>query len=142
MHLIDGGGRDYHESVELLELKADVMTKIRDIGEVWFDEGGRLLGEGACPASFKHIPPLPAQMEERLDDLDVKIGLLIKNMIELDDVVDQAKSMSDMHEKGNKTEQNSGLKALKKVGAALFCKRQYLQPQHTRLSAALSRPSL
>lgn len=34
LHLIDGGGRDYHESVELLELKADVMTKIRDIGEV------------------------------------------------------------------------------------------------------------
>lgn len=74
----------------------------------------------ACATSFKHVLPLTFQTEERLDDLDVKIGLLIKNMIELDDVVDQAKSMSDMHEKGNKTEQNSGLKALKKVGAALF----------------------
>lgn len=117
LHLIDGGGRDYHESVDLLQLKEDVMTKIRDIGEVGAHTAPPL------PPPLLRVPAtllltsthLCFQMEGRLDDLDVKIGLLIKNMIELDDVVDQAKSVSDLQERGSKVDQGSGLKALKKV---------------------------
>ena len=62
------------------------------------------------------------QLEQDLNDVDIKIGLLIKNRIELDAVVEHSRRIKELQAKGSQllsfeqvTGSTTGLKSLKKV---------------------------
>ncbi|XP_041369796.1 ras GTPase-activating-like protein IQGAP1 isoform X2 [Gigantopelta aegis] len=83
VHLLDASDNDYAEELELQKLRQNVVTEIRS----------------------------NQQLEQDLDQMDIKIGLLIKNRITLQDVVTHNKKLT----KRSDTSGNlRGLKALSK----------------------------
>lgn len=83
VHLLDASDVDYSEEIELQKLRQKVVTEIRST----------------------------KQLETDLDQMDIKIGLLIKNRISLQDVVSQDKKLSKYKEDRSVPK---GLKALNK----------------------------
>uniref|UniRef100_UPI00398F31F2 ras GTPase-activating-like protein IQGAP1 n=1 Tax=Pristiophorus japonicus TaxID=55135 RepID=UPI00398F31F2 len=91
VHLLDQSDQDFQEELEMMRLREEVVTRIRSNG----------------------------QLENDLNMMDIKIGLLVKNKITLQEVVSHSKKLtrknkeqlSDMM-KINK--QKGGLKALSK----------------------------
>ncbi|CAG2216724.1 unnamed protein product [Mytilus edulis] len=83
VHLLDASDVDYSEEIELQKLRQKVVTEIRST----------------------------KQLETDLDQMDIKIGLLIKNRISLQDVVSQDKKLSKYKEDRSIPK---GLKALNK----------------------------
>ena len=83
VHLLDARDVDYSEEIELQKLRQKVVTEIRST----------------------------KQLETDLDQMDIKIGLLIKNRISLQDVVSQDKKLSKHKEDRGIPK---GLKALNK----------------------------
>ncbi|KAK3096452.1 hypothetical protein FSP39_000292 [Pinctada imbricata] len=84
VHLLDASDVDYSEEIELQKLRQRVVTEIRST----------------------------QQLENDLDQMDIKIGLLIKNRVTLQDVVTHDKKLSK-HREDAKTVPK-GLKALSK----------------------------
>ncbi|BFY98703.1 hypothetical protein BsWGS_01743 [Bradybaena similaris] len=80
VHLLDASDNDYAEELELQKLRQQVVAEIRS----------------------------NQQLEQDLDQMDIKIGLLIKNRITLQDVVTYNKKLT---KRGEET-QRRGLKAL------------------------------
>ncbi|XP_063433642.1 ras GTPase-activating-like protein IQGAP1 [Mytilus trossulus] len=83
VHLLDASDVDYSEEIELQKLRQKVVSEIRST----------------------------KQLETDLDQMDIKIGLLIKNRISLQDVVSQDKKLSKYKEDRSIPK---GLKALNK----------------------------
>uniref|UniRef100_A0A3Q2PPV5 IQ motif containing GTPase activating protein 1 n=1 Tax=Fundulus heteroclitus TaxID=8078 RepID=A0A3Q2PPV5_FUNHE len=91
VHLLDHSDQDFQEELELMRLREEVVTNIRS----------------------------NQQLENDLNGMDIKIGLLVKNKITLQEVVSHSKKLS----KKNKSQlsdmmmmnkQRGGLKALSK----------------------------
>lgn len=91
VHLLDHSDQDFQEELELMRLREEVVTNIRS----------------------------NQQLENDLNLMDIKIGLLVKNKITLQEVVSHSKKLT----KKNKTQlsdmmmmnkQRGGLKALSK----------------------------
>lgn len=84
VHLLDTSDVDYSEEIELQRLRQQVVSEIRST----------------------------QQLEHDLDTMDIKIGLLIKNRISLQDVVSHDKKLSKHKEMSQSVPK--GLKALSK----------------------------
>lgn len=84
VHLLDASDVDYSEEIELQKLRKQVVTEIRS----------------------------NQQLENDLDQMDIKIGLLIKNRISLQDVVFHDKKLAKHKEESVSVPK--GLKALSK----------------------------
>ncbi|XP_059176256.1 ras GTPase-activating-like protein IQGAP1 [Physella acuta] len=83
VHLLDASDNDYAEELELQKLRQQVVAEIRS----------------------------NQQLEQDLDQMDIKIGLLIKNRITLQDVVTHNKKLTRRSEESAR---GGGLKALSK----------------------------
>ncbi|KAH9500962.1 Ras GTPase-activating-like protein iqgap1 [Bulinus truncatus] len=83
VHLLDASDNDYAEELELQKLRQQVVAEIRS----------------------------NQQLEQDLDQMDIKIGLLIKNRITLQDVVTHNKKLA---KRGEESSRGGGLKALSK----------------------------
>ncbi|CAL1534099.1 unnamed protein product [Lymnaea stagnalis] len=83
VHLLDASDNDYAEELELQKLRQQVVAEIRS----------------------------NQQLEQDLDQMDIKIGLLIKNRITLQDVVTHNKKLTKRSEESSR---GGGLKALSK----------------------------
>jgi len=85
LHLLEHDHIDFQEELELQKLKAQVVTDIRSL----------------------------AQLESDLNTMDIKIGLLVRNRITLQDVVMHNKKLKRDKEDSLSANQNaSGIKAL------------------------------
>lgn len=84
VHLLDIGDNDYSEEIELEKLRQQVVTEIRS----------------------------NQQLEADLNQMDIKIGLLVKNRITLQDVISQNKTLKKHHD--SSAALNQGLKSLSK----------------------------
>ncbi|XP_065195539.1 ras GTPase-activating-like protein IQGAP1 isoform X2 [Sycon ciliatum] len=87
LHLLEANERDYEEEKEIQMLKQAVVSTIRQQQE----------------------------LEENLNIMDIKIGLLVKNRLDLDDVVHQ---QSKLKKKGALGGPSKGLKSLSKESRA------------------------
>lgn len=91
VHLLDHSDQDFQEELELMRLREEVVTKIRS----------------------------NQQLENDLNLMDIKIGLLVKNRITLQEVVSHSKKLTKKN-KGQLSnmmmmnKQRGGLKALSK----------------------------
>lgn len=103
VHLLDHSDQDFQEELELMRLREEVITNIRS----------------------------NQQLENDLNLMDLKIGLLVKNKITLQEVVSHSKKLT----KKNKSElsnlmmmnkQKGGLKALSKEKRQKLEAYQYL----------------
>ncbi|XP_070211492.1 ras GTPase-activating-like protein IQGAP1 isoform X2 [Littorina saxatilis] len=83
VHLLDASDNDYAEELELQKLRQQVVAEIRS----------------------------NTQLEQDLDQMDIKIGLLIKNRITLQDVVTHNRKLT---KRSDDTSSVKGLKALSK----------------------------
>ncbi|KAK2148244.1 hypothetical protein LSH36_507g01001 [Paralvinella palmiformis] len=88
VHLLDIGDQDYAEEIEVEKLRQQVVTEIRTNQE----------------------------LENDLNMMDIKIGLLVKNRITLQDVISQNKTLKKYRDSSGTLSVggNSGLKALSK----------------------------
>jgi Ras GTPase-activating-like protein IQGAP1 len=103
LHLLDMRPDDFKQELELQALKGEITQKIRMIGG----------------------------LEKDLDTMDIKIGLLVKNRIDVEDVVAHGKHLSRGRRRINKPSSNTatpstGLKALKKESRAKLEAYQHL----------------
>ncbi|XP_037537000.1 ras GTPase-activating-like protein IQGAP2 [Nematolebias whitei] len=80
VHLLEQSPLDLREEQEVTQLREEVVTKIRS----------------------------NQQMEKDLNLMDIKIGLLVKNRISLQDVVTHNKKMKNEKDKASKDEQTGG----------------------------------
>ncbi|XP_038147744.1 ras GTPase-activating-like protein IQGAP2 [Cyprinodon tularosa] len=80
VHLLEQSPRDLQEEQEVTRLREEVVTKIRS----------------------------NQQMEKDLNLMDIKIGLLVKNRITLQDVVSHNKKMKNKKNKTSKDDQTAG----------------------------------
>ena len=101
VHLLDQSDQDFQEELDLMRLREEVVTNIRS----------------------------NQQLENDLNLMDIKIGLLVKNKITLQEVVSHSKKLS----KKNKSQlsdmmnkQKGGLKALSKEKRIKLEAYQYL----------------
>nr|KAI8756299.1 ras GTPase-activating-like protein IQGAP1 isoform X2 [Biomphalaria glabrata] len=95
VHLLDASDNDYTEELELQKLRQQVVAEIRS----------------------------NQQLEQDLDQMDIKIGLLIKNRITLQDVVTHNKKLA---KRGEESARGGGLKALSKENHERLEKYQHL----------------
>lgn len=88
VHLLDIGDQDYAEEIEVEKLRQQVVTEIRT----------------------------NQQLESDLNMMDIKIGLLVKNRITLQDVISQNKTLKKYRDSSSTLSVggSSGLKALSK----------------------------
>ncbi|RUS77832.1 hypothetical protein EGW08_014406 [Elysia chlorotica] len=98
VHLLDASDNDYAEELELQKLRQQVVAEIRS----------------------------NQQLEHDLDQMDIKIGLLIKNRITLQDVVTHNKKLTKLGEEGKRGLYGGGLKALSKENHARLETYQHL----------------
>lgn len=85
VHLLDFSDVDYAEEIELQKIRQKVVSEIKST----------------------------KQLEDDLDQMDIKIGLLIKNRVTLQDVVTHGKKLSKHREDGQNMPK--GLKGLSKA---------------------------
>eukprot|EP00117_Sycon_ciliatum_P032454 scpid10084/ scgid25161/ Ras GTPase-activating-like protein IQGAP1; p195 len=90
LHLLEHSDQDFQEEMEVQRLKAKVVTEIRGNKE----------------------------LEENLNIMDIKIGLLVKNRLTLDDVVSQSKKLKKKGGQDPLASQSRGLKSLSKENRA------------------------
>lgn len=112
VHLLDHSDQDFQEELELMRLREEVVTNIRS----------------------------NQQLENDLNLMDIKIGLLVKNKITLQEVVSHSKKLTKKN-KGQLSnmmmmnKQRGGLKALSKEKRLKLEAYQYLfyllQVHHT-----------
>lgn len=91
VHLLDHSDQDFQEELELMRLREEVVTNIRS----------------------------NQQLENDLNLMDIKIGLLVKNKITLQEVVSHSKKLtkknkSQLSDMMMMNKQRGGLKALSK----------------------------
>uniref|UniRef100_UPI00358E305C ras GTPase-activating-like protein IQGAP1 n=1 Tax=Myxine glutinosa TaxID=7769 RepID=UPI00358E305C len=90
VHLLDQNDQDFQEELEVMRLREEVMTEIRDT----------------------------RQLEQDLNTMDIKIGLLVKNRITLEDVVSHStklkKNTKDQVQDLMSADKQKGLKSLSK----------------------------
>lgn len=101
VHLLDQSDQDFQEELDLMRLREEVVTNIRS----------------------------NQQLENDLNLMDIKIGLLVKNKITLQEVVSHSKKLSkknmiQLSDMMNK--QKGGLKALSKEKRIKLEAYQYL----------------
>lgn len=103
VHLLDHSDQDFQEELELMQLREEVITNIRS----------------------------NQQLENDLNLMDIKIGLLVKNKITLQEVVSHSKKLTKKN-KGQLSnmmmmnKQRGGLKALSKEKRLKLEAYQYL----------------
>lgn len=103
VHLLDHSDQDFQEELELMRLREEVVTNIRS----------------------------NQQLENDLNLMDIKIGLLVKNKITLQEVVSHSKKLTKKN-KGQLSDmmmmnkQRGGLKALSKEKRVKLEAYQYL----------------
>lgn len=103
VHLLDHSDQDFQEELELMQLREEVITNIRS----------------------------NQQLENDLNLMDIKIGLLVKNKITLQEVVSHSKKLTKKN-KGQLSDmmmmnkQRGGLKALSKEKRVKLEAYQYL----------------
>lgn len=120
VHLLDHSDQDFQEELELMRLREEVVTNIRS----------------------------NQQLENDLNLMDIKIGLLVKNKITLQEVVSHSKKLTKKN-KGQLSnmmmmnKQRGGLKALSKEKRVKLEAYQYLfyLLQVTHLSLTFTRSS-
>lgn len=118
VHLLDHSDQDFQEELELMRLREEVVTNIRS----------------------------NQQLENDLNLMDIKIGLLVKNKITLQEVVSHSKKLTKKN-KGQLSnmmmmnKQRGGLKALSKEKRVKLEAYQYLfyLLQVTHLSLTFTR---
>uniref|UniRef100_A0A3Q0S3J5 IQ motif containing GTPase activating protein 1 n=1 Tax=Amphilophus citrinellus TaxID=61819 RepID=A0A3Q0S3J5_AMPCI len=103
VHLLDHSDQDFQEELELMRLREEVVTNIRS----------------------------NQQLENDLNLMDIKIGLLVKNKITLQEVVSHSKKLtkknkSQLSDMMMMTKQKGGLKALSKEKRVKLEAYQYL----------------
>ena len=84
IHLLDNNGGDFQEEIEMQRIQHEVIQLIKSNN----------------------------QLEKGLDEMDVKIGLLIRNRISLQDVINQNKKISRARNADFRGVQKNGLKDL------------------------------
>lgn len=101
VHLLDQRANDFAEEIELQDLKKRVVQCIKENSE----------------------------LEEALNTMDIKIGLLVKNRITLQDVINHSKNLKKKTGKdssGNDSKSGAGLKSLNKTNRSRLEAYQHL----------------